>query len=89
MENPIYPINLVGGQWNKVLSAYTGTGTIDKKTENCDYYQTYRIANEDAPTLFDEGTPIFLNTYTEEFGSDSSIDIYVWSTKDAVIRLNR
>ena len=90
MENPQYPINLIKGQWNKVLTGVTGTGTIHRKTYNkFDHLQTYRLTGAPAPTSIDEGIVMFLNNSFEPWGSDSPIDIYVWPVEDSILRSDR
>ncbi len=89
MENPQFPINLIGGQWNKIATNINGAGTIHKKTKDVDYLQTYRLTGETAPTDISEGVLMFLDYSYEPFGVDSAVDIYVWASKDAVLRLDR
>lgn len=87
MANPQYPVNLIGGQWNKVATGVT-SGKIYRKTLGCDHYQTYRLNGDPAPTTIDEGVLIFDKTYLEPIGASSAIDVYIWSTKDAVLRVD-
>ncbi len=89
MKNPEYPIYIIGGQWNKIATNINGSGTIHKKTKDVDYLHTYRLTGETAPTDIAEGFLMFQDSSYEPFGVDSAIDIYVWSSKDAVLRLDR
>ncbi len=89
MQNPEYPIAITAGQWNKIATNITGSGTIHKKTKDVDYLHTYRLTGEATPTDIAEGIVMFLDNSYEPFGVDSAVDIYVWSSKDAVLRLDR
>lgn len=87
MANPQYPVNLVKGQWNLVATAVQ-TGIIHKKLLDCDYYQTYRLTGGAAPTTIDEGVLIFDKSLTEPISNSVAIDVYIWCSKDGILRVD-
>lgn len=90
MENPQYPVNLIKGQWNKILTGVNGTGTIHRTASNrFDHFQTNRLTGEPAPTSLDEGIVMFQNNLFEPWGVDAPIDIYIWPIKDSILRIDR
>jgi len=80
--NPQFPVLLTENTWTKIASAVV-TGTIYNKNSGADYFQTYRIPNDPAPTDLAEGVGMFLEPQGfEEIKSDSPIDVYVYALGD-------
>lgn len=86
MASPVYPVNITAGQWNLIATNVT-SGTVFRKSP-CLHYQTYRATGESAPTNFDEGEQMFQNLNYEPIKHPSGIDVYVWPTINAVLRVD-
>lgn len=86
MNDPQYPVNLIAGQWNLVATSVT-TGLIHKKTD-CNYLQTFRLTGGTAPTLISEGVLLFNLDDVAEISATEPIDVYIWVSKDAIIRVD-
>ena len=68
--------------WQKIATAIT-TAIIHRLSTDVDYYQTYRMTGEDAPssptlgTLPEEAVRIFEDGTQESISSSAAIDVYI------------
>lgn len=78
MSNPDYPVLIPKNTWEKVAESVT-VGQIRRKNIQPKYLQTYRIAGGAAPTLKEEGVPMFDEFPNREpIESFYPIDVYVY-----------
>lgn len=88
MANPVFPVATTAGAWTKVATNVT-TGILHKKKTDINYWQTYRMTGEDAPTTKAEAVKMFVeNPIVEQISSYSGIDVYVWSDEAGVLRVD-
>ena len=68
--------------WQKVATSIT-TGMIHRLSTDVDYYQTYRLTGESAPssptlgTIPEEAVRMFELSGSEQISSSTAIDVYI------------
>lgn len=86
--NPQFPVAVTAGQWNKVAGGVT-TGRIYRHRSAGQFLQTFRLANNSAPTEFTEGEPAFTDNHDwEDIRHSEPIDVYLWPMEDAELRVD-
>ncbi len=81
MANPVFVICTVD-TWVKVATAVQ-TGQLWKANTSPDYFQTYKITGDPAPTTRGEGMALFSNGISEPISSAVLIDVYVYAAGSA------
>ena len=82
MANPLVVDISTEWVWQKIATSIT-TGMIHRLSTDVDYYQTYRLTGESAPstptlgTLPEEAVRIFENGNQESISSSVAIDVYI------------
>jgi hypothetical protein len=76
MANPVLT-DCPKGQWTKVAAGVI-RGTMKRKGLLAKYFETYRLADDPAPTTFDEAMPVFVSTNTALIEAQVAIDVYIW-----------
>lgn len=81
MANPI-SVPITNGVWTPVATSVL-SGLISIKEWNAtDYYQTYRVAGDPAPTGDEtEETSVQIKTYQVQISSAVAIDVYIYCTE--------
>lgn len=81
MSNPVIK-SIPEGEWTKAASAVT-SGMLYLLDASVNYYQTYRLADETAPTnpvegvLPEEAIRIFNNENQAQISNHEPIDVYI------------
>ena len=81
MSNPV-GIDCPKDVWTLVASGVL-TGKLENDDSDADYFATYRVAGDPAPTTLDNATRIFSDTKDAGISSTEAIDVYIQcQTKD-------
>jgi hypothetical protein len=86
MNNPL-PVELTQWTWVKVATNVT-TGAIFRLNQHQQYYQTFRLTGDTAPsvptpgTLPEEAVEIFVTGTHEDIESSEPIDVYILSVDE-------
>lgn len=88
MADPLI-VNCPKDAWIEVTTNVT-SGQIHKLLKNpSSYLSTYRETGETAPTIVEEGIPIFINGITEQISASVGIDVYIYAVgKDGQVRVD-
>ena len=81
MANPAF-VTCTADTWVKVATAVQ-TGQLWKANTSPDYFQTYKITGDPAPTTRGEGMALFSNGISESISSAVLIDVYVYAAGSA------
>lgn len=81
MSNPVF-VTCKKNVW-KLVASDVVSGQIWKADRKPNVYiHTYRTHGGTAPTLKDEGMPIFIDGISENISASSGIDVYIMSIED-------
>jgi len=85
MANPVF-IDCTEGEYTKVATGII-TGFFWRIKADAEYFYTYRITEDPAPTLFDDSVRIFKDDDESdnvvELVFNELVDVYIWSVGGA------